>query len=75
MLQGYQTDSDSRRAQGADASDPDQGRRPANVVTTARAGGGIAQPSDIRLGTLGVGLLALLMGAQVLNQMLKGERD
>jgi hypothetical protein len=70
-----ETDSDRRRGEGADTSDPVQGHRPADAGTLASAGGGIAQASDFKLGALGVGLLALLIGAQVANQKMKGGAD
>jgi hypothetical protein len=59
----------TKKAEGAD-------RHPAREVSRATResgslGGGMA-PVDIKLGALAVGLLALVMGAQVISQAMKG---
>jgi hypothetical protein len=75
MQHGQHNEGERRSWDGAGESSAAVRMPAANALTSASAGGADAQSTDIRLGGLAVGLLALLMGAQVVNQGLKGGRE
>ncbi len=70
-MQHQNTDSDRRRLQGPTRAIPTDGTSARQKRVTANAGGGIAR-IETGLGTLGFGLLALLIAAQVADKKLKG---
>lgn len=72
-MQATEQTIDSRRANGAAMSDPTRDGGQATRAS-AHAGGGITQHihTEIALGSLAVGLFALVLGAQAAGQGLKG---